>query len=116
LKAASACLPAGAVGLPFVVAEALRPGGAPIVLALCLAGSIGGCSLVQILGAEPGARRDLSRGAQPGRWVSLVEHLGAAGWGLACWGWLTGSPWGFAGLAIGLLAPFVAFAARPRPP
>jgi len=114
LKALSAALPALAVASPFLAIEALRPAGAPVVFALCLAGSIGGCALVQIRGAEPGARRDLARGAQPGRWVALVEHVGAAGWGAACWGYLAGSPAGFAGLLVGLAAPFVAGAMRIR--
>ena len=114
LKAASACLPAMAVALPFIALEALREGGAPIVFAACLAGSIGASAYVQIAGAEPGARRDLGRGSQPGRWISLIEHLGAAGWGLACWGAIAPSAWAFAGLGIGLGAPVAAFLARPR--
>ncbi len=114
LKALSAAVPALAVALPFLAIEALRPAGAPVVFALCLAGSIGGCALVQIRGAEPGARRDLARGAQPGRWVALIEHIGAAGWGAACWGYLAGSPAGFAGLVVGLAAPVVADATRIR--
>lgn len=112
LKALAAGLPALAVALPFLVMESLRPGGAPVVLVLCLAGSIAGSALVQIRGAESGARRDLARGAQPGRWVALIEHVGAAGWGAACWGWLVGSPAGLVGLFVGLAAPFVAGAAR----
>ena len=114
LKALSACLPALAVALPFFAIEALRPGGAPFAFAFCLAGSVGGCALVQIRGAQPGARRDLARGAQPGRWVALIEHAGAAGWGAACWGYLVGSPAGLAGLFVGLAAPFIANAARAR--
>lgn len=115
LKAGSACLPAMAVALPFIALEALREGGAPIVLAACLAGSIGASATVQIAGAEPGARRDLARGTQPGRWISRSSSTwGAAGWGLACWGAIAPSAWGFAGLAIGLGAPAAAFLARPR--
>ena len=114
LKAASACLPAAAVALPFIVLEALREGGMPFVFAACLAGSIGSSALVQIAGAEPGARRDLARASQPGRWTSIIEHLGAAGWGFACWGALSDSAWGWAGLGIGLFSPLVARLARPR--
>lgn len=115
LKLAASAMPALAVASPFVAAGAFRSPFEALVMSVTLAGSVAGSALVQFFGAEPGARRDLARNAQPGRLVALVEHVGAAGWGGACWGALAGSAWGWAGLALGIGAPVLAFAMRPRP-
>ena len=71
-------------------------------------------SAVHFLRAAPGSSRERVRQSKADRWPALLESVATMGWGGACWAYAVTSPWGWAGVALGVAAPLAAAFTRPR--
>jgi ABC-2 type transport system permease protein len=97
---------------PFLAYYASVSALAFVAFALCLAGTLASCAVVQIWTGKPGSPRDMRKRAQSSKLVGLVEFMSAAGWAGACWLLLRGSWWAPAAIAFALIAPAIAWLVR----
>jgi len=112
LKVAAALAIPLAICVPFLEYYATVSALSFFSFAVCLAGTMASCAVVQIWTHRPGSGRDLRKRAQASKLVNLVEFFSAAGWALACWLMMRGSWWTLVALALALVAPAVAWAVR----
>ncbi len=114
LKAATALLPVGILVMPFVGWYAHESWRAGAVVTLFLLLALASSALVQVWATRLGGGKDLrTRGGQAVV-VRLTDSVSSFGWALGCYMALKASPWLIAGIAIGLLAPGMAWLARER--
>lgn len=109
LKLAAALAAPLALCVPFLFYYAFVSLHALVAFAACLAGALASCAMVQIWTEKPGSKRELRTRAQSGKLVNFVEFFSAAGWAGGCWLALRASPWALAAIALGLVAPALAW-------
>ncbi len=114
LKVLAAMLIPLAICIPFAAYYATVSLGSSLVFIVCLAGALGSSAAVQVWTQKPGSARDLRKRAQSSKLVNLVEFFSAAGWAGACYLMLRGSWWAPAAVALGLVAPTIAWMIRRR--
>jgi ABC-2 type transport system permease protein len=113
LKVAAALAIPLAVCSPFIAYYATLSAGQFASFASCLAGAFVCAAVVQIWTAKPGSARDLRKRAQASKLVNLVEFFSAGGWAAACFFFMRGGwYWALPCVALGMLAPAVAWAVR----
>ncbi len=101
-----------AICTPFLVYFATLSAAALLAFALCLAGTLASCAVVQIWAGRPGSGRDLRKRAQASKLLNLVEFFAAGGWAGACYLMIRGSWWTIAAIAFALVAPATAWLVR----
>jgi ABC-2 type transport system permease protein len=112
LKVLAALAMPGALCTPFLAYYATLSVAAFAAFALCLAGTLASCAVVQIWTGKPGSPRDMRKRAQSSKLVGLAEFFSAAGWAGACWLLLRESWWAIAAIAFALIAPAIAWLVR----
>jgi ABC-2 type transport system permease protein len=109
---AALCIPL-AICAPFLLYFATLSAAAFFPFALCLAGALASCAVVQVWAGRPGSGRDLRKRAQASKLLNLVEFFSAGGWAGACYlimlGWWG---WALAAMAFALVGPAVAWLLR----
>jgi ABC-2 type transport system permease protein len=114
LKVAAALIVPLALCAPFLVFYAMQSVFALAVFAVCLAGALGSCAVVQVWNAKPGSGRDLKKRREASKLVNIMEFASAIGWGGACYALLAGSGWFVPAVAAGLAAPAISWLLRRR--
>lgn len=116
LKVAGAVIPVCVLAAPFVAWLGWHAPPTAAAVALFLAFAVASAAVVQVWGTPLGAGRDLAARRSQDVLLRIVDNVSGFAWAGACYGALLGSPWMAAGVALGLVAPAVAWlSARPRP-
>jgi ABC-2 type transport system permease protein len=114
LKVAAAMVVPLAVCAPFLAFYAMHSLFALAAFALCLAGALASCAVVQVWNAKPGSGRDLKKRREASKLVNIMEFASAIGWGAACYALLARSWWFVPAVAAGLVAPGISWLLRRR--
>jgi ABC-2 type transport system permease protein len=112
LKVAAAIAFPLAICAPFLAYFATLSAAVFFSFALCLAGTLASCAVVQIWAGRPGSGRDLRKRAQSSKLLNLVEFFSAGGWAGGCYLMMRGSWWAAGAIALALSAPASAWLLR----
>lgn len=110
LKVAASLVPVLVLMVPFVAWYAYESPAMGMVLLAFLAASLAGSATVHVWATPLGGGRDLGRGSSQNIVVRIADTLSTFGWAGGCYLALQGSVFAAAGVAVGLIAPCVAWA------
>lgn len=112
LKALAAVLPVAVLAVPFVVFYLLRaPLLAPVFIVFVVL-AVSASAVIQVWGGKPTGQRDLKLRQKQNVFLNILEVFGAVAIAGACYLAMIGSWWTLAPLALGCVAPFVAWLRR----
>jgi ABC-2 type transport system permease protein len=112
LKAAAAVLPVALIAVPFVIFYLLRsPLLAPVFAAFVVMAVLAS-AMIQVWGGRPAGHRDLKLRQKQNVGLNLLEAFGAIAIAGACYLAMIGSWWTLAPLALGFVAPVIAWGRR----
>lgn len=112
LKAAAALLPVAVLAVPFVIFYLLRaPLLAPVFVLFALL-AVTASAVIQVWGGKPSGSRDLRLRQKQNIGLNFLEVFGAMAIAGSCYLAMIGSWWALAPLAVGFVAPVVAWTRR----